>query len=131
MKGENNMKKILNLTQHIATPEQKDQGVYDLSEGKQKTLKELLTFEKLPTCEEIEVRAKAIAEIAVYEAQDTDEVMIGGAPYLMYPLIRALAKVGLSAVFAFSEREVVEESQADGSVKKISVFKHKGFVPAV
>ena len=57
--------------------------------------------------------------------------MIGGALWLMAPLAAALREQGIEAVFAFSVRETEEQKQADGSVRKVAVFRHAGFVPAV
>jgi len=31
----------------------------------------------------------------------------------------------------FTKREVIEEKQPDGTIKKTSVFKHGGFVPLI
>jgi len=101
-------------------------------------IQKLLTFEEIPSKEEIEARAKELARIAASEAShyagDTDNmiwitrVMIGGAPYLMGALEKALRESGFTPVYAFSKRESVEQPQPDGSVKKIQVFRHLGFV---
>ncbi|HPT82205.1 MAG TPA: hypothetical protein PLI46_13685, partial [Methanosarcina thermophila] len=131
------VKMILNLTQHITTDEQKAQLVVEPRMTKEK-IRKLLTFEEIPTKEEIEARAKELARIAVSEASmytgDTDNeiwitrVMIGGAPYLMGALEKALRECGFTPVYAFSKRESEEIPQPDGSVKKIQVFRHIGFV---
>ena len=128
---------ILNLTQHNATPEQKAQLVVEPRMTKEK-IRELLTFEEIPSKEEIEARAEKLAEIAASEANhyagETDNkiwitrVMIGGAPYLMGALEKALREMGFQPVYAFSKRESVEQPQPDGSVKKTAVFRHIGFV---
>jgi hypothetical protein len=128
---------ILNLTQHNTTDEQAAQLVVAPRMCKDK-IRELLTFEEIPTKEEIEVRAKELAEIAVEEASfyagDTDNmiwitrVMIGGAPYLMGPLEKALRERGFTPVYAFSKRESIDQPQPDGSVRKVAVFRHLGFV---
>jgi hypothetical protein len=128
---------ILNLTQHNATDEQKAQLVVEPRMTKEK-IKKLLTFEEIPTKEEIESRATKLAEIAVSEASmyagDTDNmiwitrVMIGGAPYLMGALENAVKECGFTPVYAFSKRESIDQPQPDGSVKKIAVFRHLGFV---
>jgi len=128
---------ILNLTQHVSTDEQKAQLVVEPRMCKEK-IRKLLTFEEIPTKEEIEARAKELARIAVSEASmyagDTDNeiwitrVMIGGAPYLMGALEKALRECGFTPVYAFSKRESEEIPQPDGSVKKIQVFRHIGFV---
>lgn len=128
---------ILNLTQHNTTDEQAAQLVVAPRMCKTE-IRELLTFLEIPSKEEIKLRAEKLAEIAVAEASmyagDTDNfvwitrVMIGGAPYLMGPLEKALRECGFTPVYAFSKRESEEIPQPDGSVKKIQVFRHTGFV---
>jgi hypothetical protein len=128
---------ILNLTQHVATEEQTAQLVVEPRMCKAE-IRKLLTFEEIPSKEEIEVRATKLAEIAVSEANhyagDTDNeiwitrVMIGGAPYLMGALEKALRECGFTPVYAFSKRESEEITQPDGSVRKVQVFRHCGFV---
>jgi len=55
-------------------------------------------------------------------------VMIGGAPYLMATLEKALREVGLNPIYAFSQRVSIDKENPDGSVTKTMVFKHLGFV---
>lgn len=112
---------ILNLTQHHGTT---DQGVVEPT-NKTKVI-ELLTFNTLPTIGELNARASELAIIAVREG--ADEAMIGGAPYLMAPLEGALYRAGVTPVYAFSVRESKEEILPDGNIKKISVFKHAGWI---
>lgn len=129
--------KILNLTQHLATPDQKAAGVVDLPELGRQQLQKLITFETLPDDTELSDRAHAVASLAaqyieVLEARDGEPintVLIGGAPYFMVPLEIALSHVGLFAVYAFSVRESVETHNPDGTVTKRNIFKHAGFVP--
>ena len=118
--------KILNLTQHITTPEQRAQGVIDLPPRLHAEVKKLLTFEELPTIEELKWRARLLAHIA--KKSKVKYAMIGGAPYLMSHLEGALMQVGVRPVYAFSLRESREETLPDGSVRKVNVFTHKGFV---
>ena len=141
--------KIVNLTQHAATAEQVAAGVVEVPVQYREELRRLLTFDTLPTREEVEARATAIASHALegyyclhsgcilpvpasgYEEEVFHQAaMIGGAPFLMAALERALARQGTRAVYAFSRRESVEEAQADGSVRKVAVFRHEGFVEA-
>ena len=82
------MEKILNLTQHLATPEQIAQGVVDLSEQDRKALVSAITFEELPDVAIIENRAKRVCDIAV--KYGIEKVMIGGAPFFMSTLEKAL-----------------------------------------
>ena len=117
---------ILNLTQHAATPEQLAAGVQDLEGTDLVLLKNLLTFETLPHVQDIRRRALRLAKLA--KQKGAVQVMIGGAPYLMHALVQELNEHHIVALFAFSERQSVEEPQADGSVRKVNVFKHTGFV---
>ena len=123
---------ILNMTQHAASAEQKAAGTVDLAGADGVALRRLLTFEHLPNAEEIKKRADAIADLAAAHSAgaegDRVRCMIGGAPFLIPALVRALRRRGLVPVCAFSRRESVDEDQADGSVIKRSVFRHLGFV---
>jgi hypothetical protein len=123
---------ILNLTQHTATADQINQGVADLPEDKRSVLQLLLTFDSLPSSWEISERANAIAALAQQFDMDRDQgpisAMIGGAPFLMSSLEGALEEVGVQPLYAFSVRESVEQQQPDGTVRKVNVFKHQGFV---
>ena len=124
----------INLTQHELTPEQREFIDIECHTDRQK-VKDLLTFTKLPTKEEIYYRALDLAAI-VENIVDQDEhvdlflVLIGGAPYLMKPLIEELKKIGVTPVFSYTDRVSVETMQPDGSVVKTQVFKHLGFVEA-
>jgi hypothetical protein len=124
---------ILNLTQHKATTEQIQAGVVDLPEADRSELQSLLTFETLPTAAEIGDRADSIAAMARrFVGEETlPQAMIGGAPFFMAPLERALRNAGIEPVYAFSTRESVEQAEPDGTVRKTNVFRHAGFVPAV
>jgi hypothetical protein len=146
------MTKILNLTQHTATPEQIAAGVTfgELSPEQIMEIRSLLSFETLPTPREIAQRAQQIAEIASNaiwreksalpyaeewageplhtEVEFFDFAMIGGAPYLMAPLEVALRARDITPLYAFSVRESVDQVQQDGSVRKVAVFRHAGFV---
>lgn len=111
----------INLTQHAAAPEQ---GCIE-PENKE-DVQQLLTFEELPTATEIRRRADALAAVAA--SAGATEAMIGGAPYLMPHLEQQLAHRGIQPLYAFSVRESVEQAQPDGSVRKVAVFRHMGFV---
>lgn len=118
------MKKIINLTQHMATPEQIEAGVYE-PKNKDSVIKNL-TFEELPNHIGIMVRAVNLANIAKKEGAEC--AMIGGAPYLMSALEKALKMFEIKPVYGFTKRESVEIVEADGGVKNASVFKHAGFI---
>ena len=118
---------IVNLTQHKASVDQVAAGVVDLDDSN--NLKQLLNFETCPAADDIRQRAAAITELAVKAG--AKQVMIGGALWLMAPLINELNKHGIEAVFAFSIRDTAETTLPDGRLVKTTVFKHAGFVPAI
>ena len=122
---------ILNLTQHPASPEQINAGVVDLPLEIREAVQALLTVNVLPTRREIEDRCADIAMLAAtaFDAHPV-QAMIGGAPWMMACLEGALMDQGIQPVYAFSVRESVEQPQPDGSVRKINVFQHAGFVSA-
>jgi hypothetical protein len=123
----------LNLTQHVATLDQLSAGVVDISNPSEaKQVQNLLTFRELPTTRDVVKCAEELARLAAQlcQAFECHQVLIGGAPFLMGPLERALRKLGIAAVYAFSYREVEEVTQQDGSVRKVAVFRHLGFVEA-
>lgn len=123
---------MFNLTQHRATPDQVAEGVFEPAPDVKGEIQKLLTFDGMPTAYEIRDRAISLAYLcAEITAGVTNKVMIGGAPFLMPALERELRKLGMNPYYAFSAREVVEETAADGTVKKSAVFKHRGFIPAV
>jgi len=120
------MEKIANLTQHKPTNEQIKAGVIHLEE-KENEIKELLTFDNIPTLKEMEDRAERLARIVVEEGV-FKKAMIGGAPFFMSTLEKVLKKYGIKPVYAFSKRIVVEEKLENGEVIKKNIFKHLGFV---
>jgi hypothetical protein len=131
---------ILNLTQHSASAEQQEAGVIDLPVERKEELIKLLTFGEIPSANELAEAQVAIARLAsnflqekgltepTPDQEDRFAVMIGGAPFLMGGLEAALKCTGLRPVYAFSRRESVEAVQEDGSVRKVAVFRHLGFV---
>ena len=118
--------RILNLTQHVATQEQLAEGVFEPLQEMKNTIQRLLTFPELPTKEEIEKTAQALSWMA--DATGADAAMIGGAPFLMSRLEERLNALNIVPLYAFSQRESVERVQEDGSVRKVNVFRHLGFV---
>jgi hypothetical protein len=111
----------INLTQHNST---EDQGCVEPNDKSR--VQDLLTFNTIPVPAEMRYRAGILAEIA--KGQGASEAMIGGAPYFMSYLERALKQRKVKPVYAFSVRESVDQVQPDGSTKKVAVFKHAGFV---
>jgi len=127
---------ILNLTTHKATQDQINDGVINLSGDYLLALQDALIFETLPGEGEINDRAKYIAALAADCASAEDrgdlkgfalKAMIGGAPFFMSALERALKDVGIQPIYSFSVRESTEK-MVDGKTVKTNVFKHIGFV---
>ena len=120
---------IYNLTQHAASAEQLAAGVVDL-EGDLRTLMvAALTFHVMPDLETVMAHSEMLATVMkVLDPDLSGEVqfMIGGAPYLMAAMVEY--SPCYTMVFAYSER-VSEEQVLDGVCRKVSVFKHLGFVP--
>ncbi len=116
---------IINLTQHPATPEQVEAGVKELPPELAKEVRDLLTFNALPSRYELEERAKTIAAIAA--STGCRSAMIGGAPFFMEPLARRLIYAAVHPLYAFSVRES-REVRTERGVEKVSVFRHLGFV---
>jgi hypothetical protein len=130
---------ILNLTQHQATPSQKEAGLVDLPSELAAVVRAALTFDTVPTAQEIRNRAELLAHLASRADLDLPSehplvgvpfrgALIGGAPYLMGALEIALLGVGITPVYAFSVRDSTEEVQADGTVRKVNTFRHGGWV---
>ena len=127
---------IINLTQHTATAEQMKSGVTDLTGDAAAIVRHLLTFDDIPTGADMDYRATKIAVIAgerlAAEDRDTDDTerlaMIGGAPFFMTSLERALRWADIRPVYAFSVRDSVEQPDGNGGVRKINTFRHAGFV---
>jgi len=121
---------ILNFTQHDATPEQLSAGVVEPDAHNKERIRQLLTFEQIPAKSELRLRATNCAVLAsvLMKKYECDAVMIGGAPYFMSHLESALRLFRVRFCYAFSSRVAEEQMQPDGSVKKVNVFRHVGFI---
>lgn len=123
------VERIWNATQHLATQEQLEHGVTDLPEELRKQLTEHLTFENIPTSEELRMRSIAVVGMLMTcGVKCGDKVMLGGAPFFMEELSHSCREVGFVPVFAFSKRESAEQAMPDGTVRKVAIFRHLGFV---
>ncbi len=118
---------ILNLTQHDATADQIAAGVVEPAD--KQAVRSLITFDTLPSREEIKVAAEAVAKIA--DEAGAEMAMIGGAPFFMAELERQLFRRDIYPVYAFSRRESVDAPDGNGGVRKTQVFRHEGFVKAL
>lgn len=132
-----------NLTQHELTEDQrreiKSKGwVIDTLINRDR-IKELITFNDIPTGAEIEARAYELVKLIriagrLHHQQRRDAnrfinvAMIGGAPFFMSRLEHVLLEVNITPLYAFSKREVIETTNEDGTVTKQAVFRHLGFI---
>jgi len=101
-------KKVLNLTRHEATPEQKRDGVVEPDEKMKAMIRSLLTFTRMPDAYILNLRAKSLAYIA--QRLNFKRAMIGGAPYLMSFLERELLVRGIEVLYSFYQRKQMEET---------------------
>ena len=124
------MEQIWNLTQHKATPDQVAAGVVDLPDTDREKLLETLTFHELPTLGDIYDKVIVVIGLVGKVAKPHSKVMIGGAPYMMGLLQSQLVQHHYVPVYAFSKR-ISEDQIVDGIVKKVSTFKHEGFVEVI
>ena len=115
---------ILNLTQHRCTAEQLSDGIENIPSKHQEQLEKLLTFPAGYDLTDLVTSAKALAKLAHHLRYDA--AMIGGLPALVGHLGRELIALDISVGYARTERVSVDQPQPDGSVKKVSVFKHVG-----
>ena len=115
---------IINLTQHIATQDQEDEGVFE-PENKQ-VVQDLITFTSLPTKEDMIDRAKKLAEIALQSKANF--AMVGGAAYFVPTLENELRAVGIKPIHSFTQRVSEDRLMPDGATQKSSVFKHTGWI---
>lgn len=129
------MKNLINLTQHNLSDDQiqdftdmvEDYAVSVFNRISSDAVKKLLTFDTLPTKEDLQKRAEELVNlIEVKEGY----ALIGGAPYFMAPLETALKNAGIIPIYAFSVRDSVEEQSSDGTVIKKSIFRHGGYILA-
>jgi len=118
------MEKILNLTQHKATNGQTNVGVFEPTNEDKKKIKNLLTFKTFFDCDRDIMKKRAALLSFIAQRYQTNLIMIGGAPFFMGYLELALLGYGLTPIYAFSKRVILEDK--DG--KKTSIFKHEGFI---
>lgn len=118
--------KLINLTQHILTAQQLE-GSVEVTTGVRDEVIKLITFNELPTTEELKGNASRLAEIC--RDMHATHAVIGGAPYFMGPLEQALRKAGIVPLYAFTERVVMEMiNQETGEVTKTSKFNFAGWI---
>lgn len=142
---------ILNLTQHMATTEQEEQGLVNVQDIDK--LREILTVnEEVLVSEEATIRYIIDAKVTelintfvfpllVERATEVCgssanriggafelSVLVGGMPTLVDALVKRLKEFGCVPMYALSGRVSSAFINEDGSVSKITVFKHIKFL---
>lgn len=118
---------VINLTQHTPTPSQAAEVTFiTIPDEIRAQVLALITFAPAEVnYETLRERADTLAQIAANSGADV--AMLGGAPFFQSFLENALLAQGVGFCYALSERVARDEIQADGSVRKVSVFEHAGF----
>jgi L-lysine 2,3-aminomutase len=119
---------MLNLTQHVGTPDQMEDGLIEPSQEVKERVKALLTFEEMPVQSSVDAAVLALAQIALDSG--AKRVMVGGAPWLMATLERALYAAGIQPYYSFTKRQSAEVPDGQGGVKKTQTFRHEAFFKA-
>lgn len=121
---------LINLTQHALTQEQKDSVDCTIEP---KGMDVYLNFTEMPTAEVINERAygmfNCLMQMLPPDVKPEDcTVLLGGAPFFMSACERVATEYGFKYCYAFSKRVSEEVKQPDGTVRKVSVFKHEGWI---
>lgn len=117
---------LINLTQHTLTTDQL-KGAVEVGNDVRDEVIKLITFNELPTAGVIKDNASRLAEIC--RDMHASHAVIGGAPYFMGPLEQSLRRVGVTPLYAFTERVAVEVTNPEtGEVTKTSKFNFAGWI---
>jgi hypothetical protein len=119
------MKKKIWASAHIPLPEQ-GEGFSILStlEGG-KELQQRLNNTSAEVAE-LEALASDLCSLAIKEGGEIYQP--GGSPAFQAVLSRKAKDMGVTLYYAHSVRESKEEKLPDGSVKKVAVFRHQGWI---
>ena len=117
------MAKLLNVSNHKFTPEQ----VEDLKRNWDVTeILELSADIKTKWSNLTPTDYKNVCEDVISEAYKLDKVPyihVAGFPAAVCEIVKEYPL----CIYAHSERSSKEELQPDGTIKKVSIFNHKGF----
>jgi len=119
------MRTIFNCTSHNLTPEQREGfEVIELPFDLKAQWGQVTEESKEGIADDV----VSIVTQALTGSDDGSLVLVQGHPGVTYLVVSRLKGVpGIVPVYAESVRDSVEEKQADGSIKKVSVFRHLGF----
>lgn len=118
------MKKILNLSNHVLTEEQKKEltekgyEVVELDKEEKEVWGQLNPDNYINVCECI---------ISKYYDQGVRSLHVAGFPAAVSYITKVFSI--MECLYAYSERKSVEKTNEKGEVVKTNVFVHKGFYP--
>ena len=126
--------RIINLTQHPFSQDQLNEfalagitsdNIIDTND----TLKAIITFTGEIDVAVIQEKANQLSQyIAQYVGNNPCLAMVGGAPFFQMAVNVTCLNHNVLPLAAYSERVSVESVQADSSIAKQNIFKHKGFI---
>lgn len=130
--------KILNLTQHAATPEQLAVGVVDVGPDVRSDVDKLLAFDDVPTATDLDMRAHLFARLAMVcwctrnpRGGQLPRVMIDPPVYLASAIERNLIEFGIEPLHSFAKPTLtITSTNDDGETVKTLVTEHVGFIAA-
>lgn len=108
----------INLTQHKATQDQIGRCVVEPKETSKSEIQKVLTFDSIPSAEEMTKRAQMLADYAFDCGYK--KALVGGAAYFMPYLEQALVERDIQPEYSFTKQVI----QPDGT----RVFKEEGVV---
>jgi len=116
---------IFNCTSHNLTPEQREGfEVIELPFDLKAQWGQVTEMSKEGIADDV----VSIVTQAIAGPNSDDLILVQGHPGVTYLVVSRLKGVpGIVPVYAESVRDSAEEKQPDGSIKKVSVFRHLGF----
>ena len=116
--------KIVNLTQHSSTETQAEQGVIEPPD--KEYVKSLITFEDIPTLQDLRKRANLLVEIC--REMNMQFALIAGAHWWLIVLEHHLRIHGITPLQSFSKRVSFEHTNENGTVHMVKTFVHAGWI---
>jgi len=117
--------RILNLTNHSATPAQQQLGLVDIAEQRE-YICQLLSFAKIPDVDDIEQRCHKLVGLTLQ--LEFRAAHLGGATYLTPQLHHMLIANGVDVYYSYSKRQSSEYENQNGEIEKKSIFSFENFV---
>ena len=124
---------VVNLTMNEATSSQRDAGVMSRTLEDAHFIIRHLEFNKMPSAQELRVRAKVLANRANSMIGNRAEraAMIDGEPFLMSRLEEQLKELKIQPLYAFTKWEPLLQTDDTYLKKPRGYYKHIGFIKSV